>query len=151
MTVEEFHGDLEEFVDLFHESMGLSDRTSVQKLISVEAVRGTRYGVVRNPNGRVIGMVGLYLDSVAGVRELEPPQIIDYAVDEEHRGLGLGRMLMEWAAENVRHAGESSLWLYTGGGAEIKAIYEKLGFREAGRNPGFWQGKWDRVWYVRDM
>ncbi|MBE9130130.1 hypothetical protein IQ258_29370, partial [Coleofasciculus sp. LEGE 07081] len=71
MIVEEFSGDLEEFIDLFHESTGLDDVEAVRKLIAIEVLKGTRYGVVRDGD-LIVGMVGVYIDPVVGVRGLEP-------------------------------------------------------------------------------
>ncbi|MFM9874402.1 MAG: GNAT family N-acetyltransferase [Fimbriimonadaceae bacterium] len=150
MEVVLFEGDLVEFLDLFQESTGLTDETAIKKLIAIEVARGTSYGVIR-VDGLIVGMVGLYVDDVPGVRELEPAQIIDFAVREEFRGRGFGKILMDWAVERARSFGCDALWLYTGGGESIGKIYRSLGFVEAGRNEGFWEGKWDRVWFRRSL
>ncbi len=148
MIVELFTGDLLDFADLFHESTGLEDLAAVKKLIAVEVTRGTQYGVILKGNV-VVGMIGLYVDAVESVRELEPAQIIDFAVRQDLRGKGYGKALMDWAAQRAKSAGCDAIWLYTGQGEAIGKTYRALGFEESGRNLGFWEGKYDRVWFRR--
>ena len=150
MIVEEFSGDLEEFIDLFHESTGLDDVEAVRKLIAIEVLKGTRYGVVREA-GAIAGMVGVYIDPVVGVRGLEPAQIIDFAVHADFRGRGMGRVLMDWAVGLARDAGEPWLWLYTGSRSDAVAVYEKLGFERSGVNENFWGGEGSRVWFRKKI
>lgn len=146
MQVEEFEGDLEEFIDLFHESTGIKDLLAVQKLIAIEVLKGTRYGVIRDGDS-IVGMIGLYIDPVGGVRDLEPAQVIDLAVREDYRGRGLSRLLMDWVVDLAREAGEKWLWLYTGSPGDAEEVYKKLGFELSGVNENYWGGAGSRVWF----
>jgi|GEM_PF-2768532 len=150
MKVELFEGDLAEFIDLFHESTGLDDRAAVEKLIAIEVTKGTQYGVVRD-EGKIVGMIGLYLDPVPGVRDLDPAQVIDLAVHEDYRGKGLSRLLMDWAVDRAWEAGQSWIWLYTGSPGYTVDVYLKLGFEVCGVNENYWGTDGSRVWLRRKI
>ncbi len=150
MVVEQFEGDLAEFIDLFHESTGLDDREAVEKLIAIEVTKGTNYGVIRDGD-TVVGMIGLYLDPVPGVRDLDPAQVIDLAVHEDYRGRGFSRLLMDWAVKRARAADQTWIWLYTGSPGYTVDVYKSLGFEVCGINENYWGSDGSRVWLRRQI
>jgi tRNA threonylcarbamoyladenosine biosynthesis protein TsaB len=82
-------------------------------------------------------------------------EILSLAVDAHHRRRGLGRRLVEAAlAEAARNAAES-LFLEVGeANRAARALYEKLGFHEVGRRPGYYhgpRGSEDALSYRREL
>jgi GNAT superfamily N-acetyltransferase len=76
--------------------------------------------------GAVIGTLwwGLSKQGKADV-----PWIFDVMLDPAVRGKGLGRRVMEWAAEDVRSKGFIKLGLHVFGHNKIaRSLYESLGF-----------------------
>lgn len=130
-------GELEELQEFFHLSTGLESAEGVRHLIAIERTRGTRY-FVAVADEKIIGMVGLWLDTTRAITMQEPPQIIDVAVHQERRGTGVGRALVAKAIEETGAAGFDSLWLYTNGGsADNLRFYLSMGFQLIAAVPGW--------------
>jgi len=75
-------------------------------------------------DGQVVGCCALTIiwADLAEVRSL--------AVDDEHRGKGVGRRLVEWAVEESRRLGIRRLFALT----YEQAFFEKLGFEVVGKH-----------------
>ena len=85
--------------------------------------------------GQLVGIIGLARETALKVRH--KAFVYTMYVAESHRGLGLGRRLME---QVLAHAAtlEGVLRMtisVTAGNAEATGLYESLGFREFGREP----------------
>lgn len=146
VEVEQFKGDLRDLMPLFLLSTGCNE-SAIEKLIRIEEVRGTEYGVIRN-GGEAVGFIGVYVDDNLGVRDLEQCQIIDLAVLEKCQGRGYSRVLMNWAVDRIRQAGESVVWLYTGAASKQNvAVYTKLGFDLKAVMPDFWGEGEGKAWF----
>lgn len=76
--------------------------------------------------GRVVGSCA-YLNMGEGVYEM-----IKFAVDEEYRGLKIGKMLVEESIESIRQLNANKIILFSNrkGSAKAIAMYHKLGFSE---------------------
>ena len=59
------------------------------------------------------------------------------AVAAGMRGRGLGRALLEAAAERARSLGLTLLWLTTHAGTDADRIYERCGWTRLGVIPGY--------------
>lgn len=144
-VVEVYNEDLRGLMPLLLLSTGC-DEVAIEKLIRIEEVRGTVYGVIRE-EGEPVGFIGVYVDEDLGVRELEQCQIIDLAVLEKCRGRGYSRVLMNWAVDRIRAAGETCVWLYTGAASKQNvAVYTKLGFELKAVMPDFWGEGEGKAW-----
>ncbi|QYK53615.1 MAG: GNAT family N-acetyltransferase [Fimbriimonadaceae bacterium] len=146
VVVEQFKGDLRDLMPLFQLSTGC-DKPAIEKLIRIEETKGTEYGVIRL-GGQAVGFIGIYIDENLGVRELEQCQVIDLAVLPEFQGKGFSRLLMDWAVNKVKAAGERIIWLYTGAASERNvAVYTKLGFELKAVMPDFWGEGEGKAWF----
>ena len=124
-----YAGDPEELLGLLQTSMGLQSFEGVRRSISVERARGTIY-LAAELDGRAVGVIGFFLDATGETTDLEPPQIMDMAVEPEYRRRAVARALMNAAVEEVRESGHDRLWLYTDANSPpLPAFYNRLGFR----------------------
>lgn len=59
-------------------------------------------------------------------------EMIKFAVDEEYRGLKIGKFLVEESVESIRNMGADKIILFSNRGGSAKAIdmYYKMGFKE---------------------
>jgi GNAT superfamily N-acetyltransferase len=64
-------------------------------------------------------------------------EIVRFAVAAAMRGRGVGRALLEAAAERARTMNLSLLWLSTHAGTDSDRIYERLGWTRMGTMPGY--------------
>ncbi|MCT1460380.1 GNAT family N-acetyltransferase [Aestuariimicrobium sp. p3-SID1156] len=80
-------------------------------------------------DGRVVGAVFVVERSIWDA-ELDGPFIIDLFVDPVAQGMGLGRALVQHAANQCAAAGDEQLSLRVGAGTSLaaQALYEHLGF-----------------------
>lgn len=98
--------------------------------------------------GSVVGMLAAYPMEAAGSSEESDPVLAPYgkleedrsfyiagmAIDEKHRGQGLGTMLLKDAERNARRLGLAKLSLIVfEQNAQAHRLYLRLGFVEAGR------------------
>ncbi|MDR6953439.1 ribosomal-protein-alanine N-acetyltransferase [Ancylobacter sp. 3268] len=85
------------------------------------------------PGGRVTGFILLH-----GVApEME---ILSIAVARSHRGGGIGRALVQKAMARLAAEGIATLFLEVEeGNRPAVTLYEKAGFREIGRRPGYYR------------
>jgi len=97
--------------------------------------------VLQHPDLHIIGKGGeifmaVYEGQVVGTAALKfvEPGVYEFtkmAVDERHRGLGLGRALAEAARDRARSLGAYKIILYSNTLlATAIALYRKLGFEE---------------------
>ena len=90
--------------------------------------------IVAEINGKIVGTAGI--DAVGGKFKISPRADFGIGIVKEYWGLGIGSALTKACIECARAAGYSQLELNVV--AENKsavALYEKLGFKEYGRNP----------------
>jgi len=84
---------------------------------------------VAEENGRVLGYITTRID-----REVSKGRIPNLAVDEQARGRGLGRRLIEHALEYFRREGMAYVMIETmANNAVGQHLYPSCGFVEAGR------------------
>jgi ribosomal-protein-alanine acetyltransferase len=74
------------------------------------------------------------------------------AVQPGYQRQGVGRQLLEWLEASARTAGifKIHLEVRAGNGGAL-AFYEKLGYRETGRKPAYYDGREDAVRMLRDL
>lgn len=89
-------------------------------------------------------------DTIAGylcmMSLFEEAQILDIAVDQAHRGLGIARMLIDRGISTARENGAEllSLEVRTSNIAAI-ALYEKCGFINTGLRKKYYEGREDAL------
>ena len=150
-TIQRYTGDFEDLIDFFLMSTGLSSVDGARHLIAIERTRGTTYYTAAQ-NGKTVGMIGVYFDTTGTVNELEPPQIIDLAVLQEHRRTGVARALMAVAENAVCAAGHQRLWLYTdGNSANLTTFYRRLGFRLVSVIPDWFGDRTCKAYFRKDL
>jgi GNAT superfamily N-acetyltransferase len=77
-------------------------------------------------DGAVIGTLWWGLSKQG---KTDVPWIFDIMLEPSSRGKGLGRRVMEWAADDVRSKGFSKLGLHVFGHNKVaRGLYESLGF-----------------------
>lgn len=76
--------------------------------------------------GEIVGTAGLIKD------DDETYELIKMAVDENYRGMGIGKMLCQAAIDRSKHEGAKLLYLFSNTGGSDKAIqiYYQLGFQK---------------------
>jgi len=82
------------------------------------------YFVVREDDGRVVGLAGLELHGEDGL-------LRSVAVDEDYRGQGLAAALVEAVLERAGRVGLRSVYLLT---TSASAYFERRGFRSCPRD-----------------
>jgi ribosomal protein S18 acetylase RimI-like enzyme len=146
-----FDGEPEELFDFLKLNTSLERDESRRWLIDIELARGTRYylGVVE---GRRVGFVGLRLPPTHELAGLEPPEIIDIAVLPDFRRRGIGRAMIEHAAEGTRRAGHDVLWVSTDADHTGNlSFYRACGFRLAAAVPNGWGPGWIKAIMRREL
>lgn len=74
------------------------------------------------------------------------------AVDEEHRRRGLGRSLLGWLEATALTAGIGAVYLETrAGNFGARAFYRRLGYKEVGVVPGYYQGCEAAIRLAKDL
>ena len=74
------------------------------------------------------------------------------AVQPGYQRQGVGRQLIEWLEASARTAGIFKVHLeLRATNDRARAFYAKLGFREAGRRPGYYDGREDAVRMTHDL
>ncbi len=81
------------------------------------------YFVVREDDGRVVGVAGLEVHDTCGL-------LRSVAVDEDYRRQGLAAFLVTAVVERARHLQLSELYLLT---TDARGYFERHGFRECPR------------------
>lgn len=129
ISIEPYSGDFALLLPLLSLSMGMDDLAGVRQLLAIEQAKGTRYLVARQQEATV-GLIGVWFDPGHTIAAVEPPQIIDFAVEPSVQRQGIGRSLMRRAVQEVGAAGYDRLWLYTDGNSVRHiAVYRSYGFR----------------------
>jgi ribosomal-protein-alanine N-acetyltransferase len=83
--------------------------------------------------GQVVGYAGM--SCFAG-----EAHIMNLAVDPDHRRCGIGEaLLVELLGRAARSGGEMAYLEYRPSNAAAAVLYRKLGFRRAGRRPGYYR------------
>ncbi|MBM2575014.1 GNAT family N-acetyltransferase [Jannaschia sp. Os4] len=104
--------------------------TRGEGLLPLLGIRAPRFWLADGPDG-VAGMIGLYRRAAD-----DAPWVAWFGVGPEGRGRGLGRRLLEHAAETARREGHDRLRLYTSthpSEAAAQRLYDRTGFRLTGR------------------
>lgn len=74
------------------------------------------------------------------------------AVQPGYQRQGVGRQLLEWLEASARTAGIFKVHLeLRAGNVDAFKFYEKLGYREAGRRPAYYDGREDAVRMLHDL
>ncbi len=85
-------------------------------------------------NGRIAGTAGI--SSVGHREKIQHRAEVGISILQEFWGFGIGRALMESCIECAKNAGYTQLELsVVAENQRALALYQKLGFREFGRNP----------------
>ena len=87
------------------------------------AERWGHYFVVREDDGRVVGVAGLEIHGEDGL-------LRSVAVDPDYRGQGLAASLVEAAMQRAKRVGLRSVYLLTTG---ARAYFARRGFADGGR------------------
>ncbi|MBO1080760.1 GNAT family N-acetyltransferase [Roseomonas haemaphysalidis] len=103
--------------------------------VSGDVAMGKRLLLVAWVDGRMAGTVQLDLDTPPNQRHRA--ELAKLLVHPEFRRAGTGRALMQRAEQAARGIGRTLLTLDTRAGHAGEALYRELGWREAGRIPGF--------------
>jgi GNAT superfamily N-acetyltransferase len=109
-----------------------TSRDGIEKRMAVLA-RLPGHGIfVAERNGRIVGLVGAYLDYALEI-DGAYGRLMGLVVDEAFRGRGIGARLMEWIEGWLRDRGATRLTL-TSGKQRIDAhrFYRNLGYEETG-------------------
>jgi ribosomal protein S18 acetylase RimI-like enzyme len=98
----------------------------------VEGLLGAATGQVAELDGRVVGAVVLAQHGAAQAVltvSIDEAILLRLAVDEQARGHGVGRALVDWCVSEARARGVSRLWLWTRPVQQsAHRIYESIGF-----------------------
>lgn len=106
-----------------------------------EVIR-SRHVTVAEHRGQVVGVLVLNVDQ-------DKVMVENVAVHPTHRGVGLGRALLERAEAEARRAGSAELRLYTHEKmSENLALYAKAGYVEFDRRP---QGGFELVYLSKPL
>ncbi len=106
------------------------------------AVIRDRQVTVADSDGAIVGVLVVGVTDAGFALE-------NVAVHPSHRGLGLGRALLELAEAEARQAGFDSIYLYTHERMiENLALYAKLGYVEYERRP---QGGFSLVFMRKEL
>jgi len=87
------------------------------------AERWGHYFVVREDDGRVVGMAGLEVHG-------EDALLRSVAVDDDYRGQGLGALLVQAVLERAQRLGLGSVYLLT---TDARDYFARLGFADCPR------------------
>ena len=71
-------------------------------------------------------------------------ELLLLAVDPDHPGRGVGRLLLEEFVEHARRAGATRVHLEVREGNPAVAMYRRAGFEPAGRREKYYRGRDDR-------
>jgi amino-acid N-acetyltransferase len=108
-----------------HDLRGALDLLGRSELTEQDvAERWGHYFVVREDDGRVVGVAGLEVHGEYGL-------LRSVAVDEDYRGQGLAASLVEAAMERARRVELRSVYLLTTG---ARGYFEKHGFADCPRD-----------------
>jgi len=81
------------------------------------------------------------------VRDGDAVEVKNLAVAEEHRGRGVGRLAIEFAARWAREAGATRLVVGTADSSlRTMRFYLRNGFRTSGVRPGFFDAYPEEIW-----
>ncbi|MGC9318844.1 MAG: ribosomal protein S18-alanine N-acetyltransferase [Armatimonadota bacterium] len=103
-----------------------------RSLLASELSQTDSIYLVATIDGRVVGFVGMWHVMGEG-------HICTLAVAPEHRGRGLGELLVLGALDAAVEVGAEAVHLeYRAGNKAAAQLYEKLSFRRVGRRPGYY-------------
>jgi GNAT superfamily N-acetyltransferase len=109
--------------------------SAVEARLERLAIVGDRV-VVADLDGQAVGLAHLQV-SPALERDQPAAKIGALAVDEAHRGRGVGRALVQAVEEEARRRGCALLFLTTAAGRDdAHDFYERVGFELTGRRYG---------------
>ena len=131
ITVEAFSGvSIDRRIEeCFGEIHGHDWRWRKARHIEVDASRDPNGVFVAEEEGRIVGYITTWTDTEAGLGFIP-----NLAVDEEQRGQGLGRRLIEHALDHFRHQGVRHVRIETLAHNSIgQHLYPSCGFREVAR------------------
>ena len=84
------------------------------------------------PDGAVVGYTVCW-------RVLDELHLLNVAVHPEHRGVAVGRRLVEYVLEEGRHNGGRVVYLEVrAGNVPARRLYRRLGFRDLGVRRGYY-------------
>ncbi len=114
-------------------AQGFAEGWSAESLAQLLASPGT-FALAAERDGQVAGFV--MARTVVGEAE-----ILTVAVAPSARRAGLGRALITAAASRASEAGACTFFLEVAtGNAAARGLYSGIGFREAGRRKGYYEG-----------
>lgn len=107
------------------------------EVMVAEVSHPASYYLVARPDGEntIVGYAGLRAGNRGGDGDIQT-----VAVAPEHRGLGLGRLLVEALLGEARGRSVGSVFLEVRADNDpARGLYESLGFREIDRRVGYYQ------------
>ena len=119
-----------------HDLRGALDLLGRAELTAQDVSEGWgHYFVVREDDGRVVGVAGLELHGEDGL-------LRSVAVDEDYRGQGLAAALVEAVVDRARRVGLRSVYLLT---TSARAYFERHGFSDCPREaaPSLIRDSWE--------
>jgi GNAT superfamily N-acetyltransferase len=111
-----------------------TDHEDHKDFLQRHKIKSLEYFAVKDTDGKVIGITGLYTDE----KDLAPGLIWLgwYAVHPQYQGKGYGKEILTWTVNEAKRRGYSLLRLYTSDDtneATAQILYEKFGFKEIRR------------------
>jgi len=92
-------------------------------------------GAEQETAGESLSPLGFVLCRMAG----EDCEVLTFGVDPQIRGAGLGVRLLESAMNQAKAGGATRMVLEVAGDNDpARGLYERMGFREIGRRPGYY-------------
>ncbi len=87
---------------------------------------------VAEVNGQIVGLVGAYLDYALEING-SCGRLMGLVVDEQYRGRGIGKQMMDWIEAWLRERGAARLTLTSGKQrTDAHRFYRHLGYEETG-------------------
>ncbi len=118
----------------------LSEKAKDQSIPDLKRILGKRgvFLVGAFDNSILVGIAGIYFKETlmrkAGIIE-DPGDIEDVVVDEEYRGRGIGRKLMEFLIKEAKKRKADCVELTSNSNrTEANAMYESMGFKKRETN-----------------
>lgn len=103
-----------------------------------------RYGRIENLPGVLRNFMTTELKLIINRPEADA-EVNLFLVDSEHRGRGIGRMLMDRFVDAARRAGATRVSVYADDHASNWAFYEKYGFKRVGVFYDNWSSYYNRT------
>jgi GNAT superfamily N-acetyltransferase len=118
-------------------ALGATTATDLEELHRTALADRTRVVLIAERDDEIVGMAHLVPSAAANARHRAEVQRV--AVDEDARGTGIGRRLMEAVEHAALERELTLLWLTTHEASAACAFYERVGYTKLGVMPEYSQ------------